>query len=477
MARTRFTSKVHYGDPGRAVLGKKKNWDDSIIKEREEDCFRETVREKSIPSTEMEGQGTLESESEEESCDHTNNHESSDESIEERFPRHEHQSLGREVDGNAIQGGLIDMTDFLPSTIQSVGGDKVNDITGLNDNNMDAATRVGDDDVNAAGGVGDDDVDDATAVGGDDVNVINQNDQSALGFGFGTFQHNNANIIAGRTFGVTRSIQNNFGIDGVLNTTCNGSSSRGVLDSTRNSSSSLRGIMDSLGTTLEIASSPWADISLEELQKMVGLMKDVLLCGCHIKCLDTCIAKAKEYVMTKVDKPNIEAKIKELDYFILCNHMSVSQVSLCVAKRDSQLYIKESNPQLNKKENDILQVLLVREKGHVVMSESRCAEVAKRKTGAVLKAFLGASMLGTPLSASAFGTPLGASMFGAPLGTFVLGKLLGASALRTPLDISVLGTPLGAFALGMPSGAFILGMPLGASTLGIPLGTFALKTP
>ncbi|XP_017970371.1 PREDICTED: uncharacterized protein LOC108660633 [Theobroma cacao] len=130
-----------------------------------------------------------------------------------------------------------DITDFLPSTIQSVGGDEVNDITGVSDGDVDAATRVDDDDVNATNGVGDDDVGDANEVGGDDG-----------------------------TFGVTRSIQNNFGIDGtlgatrnifsfegvpnisrnasfpegVLNTTCNGSSSRGVPDSIHNSSSSLR---------------------------------------------------------------------------------------------------------------------------------------------------------------------------------------------------------------------------------------------
>ncbi|XP_021285125.1 uncharacterized protein LOC110417214 [Herrania umbratica] len=195
------------------------------------------------------------------------NHESSDESVDERFPKHEHQSLGGKVDGNAIQRGLIDLTDFLLFVRQSVGEDELNDITRVNDGDVDAATRVGGDDVNVATRVGDDDMGATSGVGGDDVNAINQNDQSALGFRFGTFQYNNANIIARGTFEVTCSIQNNFGIDAtlgatcnissfkgasnvnhdasylesVLNTNCNGSFSEGILDSTRNSSFSLRG--------------------------------------------------------------------------------------------------------------------------------------------------------------------------------------------------------------------------------------------
>ncbi|EOY09029.1 Uncharacterized protein TCM_024365 [Theobroma cacao] len=57
---------------------------------------------KSTPSGEVEGLNISEFESGEESCDHTNDYESSDKSIEERLPKHEYLSLGGEVDGNAI---------------------------------------------------------------------------------------------------------------------------------------------------------------------------------------------------------------------------------------------------------------------------------------------------------------------------------------------------------------------------------------
>lgn len=71
--------------------------------------------------------------------------------------------FGRNNDGNGIQEGLINMIDFLYSTMQNVGGDDVN-----------ATTRVGGDDVNAI-----------TRVSDDDENAITKVDQSVLGIDFG----------------------------------------------------------------------------------------------------------------------------------------------------------------------------------------------------------------------------------------------------------------------------------------------------
>ncbi|EOX93788.1 Uncharacterized protein TCM_002715 [Theobroma cacao] len=140
----------------------------------------------STSSVEVGEQENSKSKSEEESCDHTNDYKSSDESVKEKLPRHEYLSLGGGMDGNVIQESLISMTNFLPSTMQNVSGGDVNAIIG---------------------------------VSGDDVNAITEVNWSVLRFGFGTPQHNNASIISEGTFKITRSIQNNFGIDVTLGAT------------------------------------------------------------------------------------------------------------------------------------------------------------------------------------------------------------------------------------------------------------------
>ncbi|EOY19499.1 Uncharacterized protein TCM_044612 [Theobroma cacao] len=74
-------------------------------------------------------------------------------------------------------------------------------------------------------------------------------------------------------------------------------------------------VMATMDNALEIASSSWADISLEQLKEMGDCMEDILRAGCKVKCLDTCIAKAKTLTALKEIKSQIaspKSRKKEL---------------------------------------------------------------------------------------------------------------------------------------------------------------------
>ncbi|EOX94761.1 Uncharacterized protein TCM_004373 [Theobroma cacao] len=169
MAKTSFTSKARYGELGRATLGKKRKNTiatslfkkmavgriEIMVSSRKKKKIAHLSKKmlvgrigmkfkfergefplwvtkfgsKSLWVHKVEREDILKFKHEKESCDHTNDYEFNDKSVEGRLPKHEYLSLGERVDDNAIQESLIDMIDFLPFTMQNVGGDEVNATT------------------------------------------------------------------------------------------------------------------------------------------------------------------------------------------------------------------------------------------------------------------------------------------------------------------------------------------------------------